>query len=221
MGELTPEYCRSWALAAGFPPDKERVYPQHARVQEFDDHVSVKVLEYGCGGGSDAMSYMRRGCEVWYADIVESNVSAATERMRTRGLSGHSVVLSASSPLPFESESFDVVNAHGVLHHVEEPAPVVSEFFRVLRSRGLLYVMLYTEYLWARCQGAMADRLVRRLARTSFEAFCQMTDYGAPYARAYTEGEGARLLQDAGLVVERSSVWNGGDFRTFRARRPC
>src|SRR2546429_6246154 len=72
---------KAWARAANFPANKETVYPEHAEVQEFDLNAGKTVLEYGCGGGADALSYLRRQCRVWYVDVVPENVQRATERI--------------------------------------------------------------------------------------------------------------------------------------------
>ena len=63
-----------WVSASTFPGDKEAVYPEHGIVQEFDKHTGKLVYEYGCGGGSDVMSYLRRGNKVYATDIVPDNI---------------------------------------------------------------------------------------------------------------------------------------------------
>lgn len=219
---VPPEVRQFWQSAAAYPPNKEGVYPEHAAVQEFDRWTGATVLEYGCGGGADAMSYLRRGCTVIYADVVPENVEAATRRIVEAGLSANAgaVLLTASVPLGFSDGCFDLVNCHGVLHHIEDPAPVVAEFFRVLRPGGHVYVMLYTEWL--------REHFVRQIMHlkatrglTDAQAFGWCTDGpGCPYARAYTETEGSMLLEAAAFVVESAVVYNTWYFRRFRAIKP-
>lgn len=211
----------AWKLASGFPPDKELVYPDHAVVQEFDSHTGKRVLDYGCGGGPDTLSYLKRGNEVWYADIVPENIATATARIAEKGFSerAHAVQLDHSAPLPLPSDHFDVVSSHGVLHHIRTPEPVLRELFRVLKPGGLCYVMLYTEILWDRCLPEMHKRVSTGAQPDLFAAFCSMTDYGAPYARKYTDAEARAFLESEGFQVVASTVWNNGDFRTLKACR--
>lgn len=214
---------KAWTCAAGFPPDKESVYPDHARAQQFDHHKGKTVLEYGCGGGADAMSYLRRGCYVYFADVVPWNVATASTRIAKCGLAekARAVHLRKSSEIPLDAESVDVISSHGVLHHIEDPAPVLDEFFRILRPRGHLYVMLYTETLRARAD-SFVRTFVERGQLSEAEAFCWFTDgQGTPYARPYTEQEGFDFLKAGGFKpVGRPVVYNNGDFRTFKAVRP-
>ena len=212
----------AWSRAAKFPPNKEAVYYEHAVVQEFALHIRERVLEYGCGGGSDALSYLRRQNRVWYADVVPDNVEAATRRIAQAGLAreAYPVVLEASAPIPLAAETMDVINAHGVLHHIEDPAPVLAEFARILKVGGQLYVMLYTEHLWAKHQRTI-ELLVRSgRCHAVTEAFGWCTDEaGTPYARAYTEAEGRGLIEASRLTVESVRLYNDREFRTFKARK--
>jgi SAM-dependent methyltransferase len=213
-----------WTRAATFPANKEGCYPDHAKVQEFDQHVNARVLEYGCGGGSDAMSYLRRGCTIWYADIVPENVEAARRRIEQAGLTAPSygLVLERSDALPLPPGYFDVVNAHGVLHHIEEPVPVLRALRRVLKPGGYLYVMLYTEHLRTQLDAEVRDLMGNPQFRlTEGEAFGWATDgQGVPYARAYTEAEGRALIESAGVAVISATPYNSDFFRCFKAVAP-
>ncbi len=218
---VSEETRRIWRLASRFPLDKEAYYPEHGGVQEFDHHTGKRCFDYGCGGGPDTVSFLRRGNEVWYGDIVPENLQITTDRITARGFGtrAHAVFLQDSAPIPIESDSLDLVSAHGVLHHIETPAPVVEEFYRVLSPGGLCYIMLHSEMLWERLLPEVRRRVVSGAYKNMEAAFCSLTDYGAPYARAYTDAEGRQLLEDAGFAVETSRVWNKSDFRTFKARK--
>jgi SAM-dependent methyltransferase len=222
-----------WTRAAGFPPYKERHYPEHARVQEFDQYQGRRVLEYGCGGGSDTLSFFLRGNSVTFVDIVPSNVHVTFERLRqdARRLpacpiggqlffipSAEGRILEKSDELPFKDDAFDLASAHGVLHHIPKPLDVLAEIRRVLEPGGLLYVMLYTEgyreKLHPRIHALQRDK---HLSYEEASGWCTDAE-GVPYARFYTEVEGTELLQNAGFEVLQAPVWNEGYFRTFKAR---
>ena len=216
---------KHWQSAGSYPFDKEAYYPEHAEVQEFGLYSGRAVLEYGCGGGSDARSYAVRGALVTACDIVPENLAVAASRFGEivqpdeKFVMPSFVHLAASSPLPFESESFDVITSHGVVHHIVEPDPVMAEFTRVLVPGGVCYLMLYTEGLWDNF-AKQIKCLVAKHGVTEREAFAWCTDgAGAPYARPYTEAEGQDLLARAGLKTEKVTTWNHGLFRTFKARK--
>lgn len=211
-----------WEIAQTFPDDKEMVYPDHVIAQEFAQNVGKTVLEYGCGGGSDTISYLRRGCSVYFADIVRSNVMATHKRALEAGYAGKAkgMLLIHSAAFPqIPSGTIDVVNAHGVLHHIEDHETVLAvlrQFHRVLRPNGKLYVMLYTQELWTKYETARAKLEMKGLLPGA--AFGQLTDgEGCPFATAYDEGDGTALLGEGGFDVVSMFIYNGVDFRTFRA----
>lgn len=206
-----------WRCAAGFPVDKERVYPEHVAASGFDEiekmvegwpgikRVAV-VLEYGCGAGSDAASLNRRGHVVTYCDVVPENVMEANRNVPVDSAPHQGVVLERTHPLPFGSGSFDHVNCHGVFHHVElqeDRDALMLEFARVLKPGGTIALMLYTEHLLAKSKAADP---------WEFGAF---TDGPGCYARAYDEEDGRAALEAAGFEVTRATLYNNNDFRTF------
>lgn len=213
-----------WNCAASFPPNKEEVYaPHHAEAHEFDLHAGKRILEYGCGGGSDAMSFIRRGCAVTYTDIVPGNVATARLRIQQAfGMESGSdgIVLVNSNEIPVPDASFDVVSSHGVVHHIKDPFPVVNEFYRILKPGGLVYIMLYSPFL--REEGEQHVQTFRlRYGIDEGEAFGYFTDgVGTPYARSYSVEEGWDLIEFAGFTRRDVVESNGGRFFTFRASKP-
>lgn len=213
-----------WTVASGFPGNKEEVYPEHADAQEFDKVAGKVILEYGCGGGADTLSYLRRGCSVIYSDIVPANVLKTQKVAAAAGYSSKAkpLLLKQSAVLGVPSNFVDVVNCHGVLHHIASSATrdeVLREFHRVLKPKGKLYLMLYTEMLWERFEATIASH-VSEHSISREEAFGWCTDgRPCPYATCYTTGEATSMLDQCGFFVDSTVVYNGGDFRTFRCTK--
>lgn len=210
-----------WTRAAEFSDSKEKVYPEHAIVQEFDSIDDKDVLEYGCGGGSDALSYLRRGNRVWAADICLENINATLTRAALYELDRYltPVRLTGSAPIPLPDASMDVINAHGVLHHIPDPMPVLQEFHRILRPDGRAYVMLYTEHLFKEHAPTLVY-LLNNSPMDVWEAFGQLCD-GAeiPYARAYDESFAYLVFMTAGFEVHESTLYHKDLFRRFKLQK--
>lgn len=193
-----------WERASEYPANKEECYPDHARLQQFDKAKGKVVLEYGCGGGGDTLSYLRRGATVKFADFVPKNIDTTYGRIWASNFEASTyegLLLKDSAKIPLKDKSVDIVSSNGVLHHITDPLPVLKEFYRVLKKGGSLYVMMYTENLW----NSFADR-IKELTKTwgisEFTAFGWCTDNeGYPYARAYTEKEGTELIEKAGFSM--------------------
>lgn len=219
--ENLDKYRRAWKRAATFSLTKEEIYPELAKVQEFDEHHGKEVLEYGVGSGSDALSYLRRGNFVTCCDIVPENIIVAKENIRKAGFTKETkfVLLEDSFPLSFSDDTFDVVNGNGVIHHIPKGKEVVREFYRVLRSGGLSYIMLYSEYFWDYFSSKIKE-FMKCYKIDEFEAFCWCTDApNMPYARKYTEDEGREMIEQCGFTLEKMTLYNRKYFREFKMKK--
>ncbi len=215
------KYKNAWKKAATYSLNKEGIYRELTSVQEFDSIHGKKVLDYGCGAGSDALSYLRRGNTVVLSDITPENIVVAKENVREAGFAKEAkfVLLEDSFPLPFPDSTFDIVNGNGVIHHIPEGKEVVKEFYRVLEPGGLCYLMLYSEYFWNYFSSKRKD-LMERYKLDGFEAFCWCTDgSNMPYARKYTEDEGREMIERCGFTLEKATLYNRKYFREFKMRK--
>lgn len=213
------ESVMQWSRASGFPVNKELVYSEHKIAQEFDLIRNKLVLEFGCGNGTDGISYLKRGNQVVFCDIVPGNIDAARKNVGSLIGSAYFQFLEPGKDLPFDDNEFDIVNMHGVCMHIVEPLPVLKELVRVLKPGGHMYVMLYTEFLYNKGEETVKN-FMERENLTLWQAFGAFTDGpGTPYARYYTEEEGRALFSEVGLTVLSTYVYNNYDFRTFKLKK--
>src|ERR671932_2648222 len=108
----------------------------------FEKARGLRVLEIGCGLGTDGARFARAGALYTGVDLTEAAVSLARRRFELEGLPGEFRVADAEA-LEFEDGSFDLVYSHGVLHHTPDGRAAVREVHRVLKPGGRAVVMLY------------------------------------------------------------------------------
>ena len=108
----------------------------------FDAARGLRVLEIGCGLGTDGARFARAGAVYTGVDLTEAAVSLARRNFELQGLPGEFRTADAEN-LDFADASFDVVYSHGVLHHTPDTARAIREVHRVLRPGGRAVVMLY------------------------------------------------------------------------------
>lgn len=104
-----------------------------------------KLLEIGCGMGTDLLTFREAGAEVYGIDIAEEHYKLARMNFELHGLDG-TIKLCDCSEIDFPSSFFDFVYSHGVLHHTRETVQCVSEAYRVLVPGGRLILSLYHTY---------------------------------------------------------------------------
>jgi SAM-dependent methyltransferase len=121
--------------------------PWMPQLMGFDKFRDARLLEIGCGMGSDLLQFARGGACCIGIDLTPRSVEITRHRFQLYGAGG-AFMISDGEHLPFRSESFDVVYSNGVLHHTPDTAGAIREVHRVLRSGGTAKVMLYHRNSW-------------------------------------------------------------------------
>jgi SAM-dependent methyltransferase len=108
----------------------------------FTSARGLRVLEIGCGLGTDGAQFARAGANYTGVDLTEAAVSLARRNFELQNLAGEFRTADAEN-LDFADETFDLVYSHGVLHHTPDTARAIREVHRVLKPSGRAVVMLY------------------------------------------------------------------------------
>ena len=108
----------------------------------FQNTRGLRVLEIGCGMGTDGAQFAKAGADYTGIDLTDAAVELARKRFQVSGLRGEFRVADAER-LDFPDASFDLVYSHGVLHHTPDIEAAVREIHRVLKTGGRAMVMLY------------------------------------------------------------------------------
>ena len=96
-------------------------------------HPSARVLDFGCGDGAHASSFvLSKQCRYSGVDVSEQAIAMC----RAKGLDA--LTYSPDASLPFDSGSFDNVLSFEVLEHLFDPAAALGEIHRVLQPQGRL-----------------------------------------------------------------------------------
>lgn len=175
--------------------------PWMPRVMGFDDFAGARLLEVGCGMGSDLLQFARGGARCTGVDLTPRSVEITRHRFNLYGERGD-FALSDGEHLPFAEESFDVVYSNGVLHHTPDTAGAVREVHRVLRKGGTAKVMLYHKhslYYWSEMifrRGVLGGELLRgRSPEEIMSRWVEHSEHDArPLVKAYSRRQARKLF---------------------------
>src|SRR5450432_397945 len=99
---------------------------------DFAGARGLRVLEIGCGLGTDGAQFANGGADYTGVDLTAAAVELARKRFELFNLRGEFRTADAEN-LDFPDESFDLVYSHGVLHHTPDTPRAIREVHRVLR----------------------------------------------------------------------------------------
>ena len=139
FADVAPGSRRFYELVEEHRYQKEWHIPQAA---DFSGAKGLRVLELGCGLGTDGAQFALAGADYTGIDLTDAAIELAKRRFELFQLPGTFRTADAEN-LDFADESFDLVYSHGVLHHTPDTAAAVQEIHRVLRPGGRAVVMLY------------------------------------------------------------------------------
>src|SRR5688572_10012056 len=129
-----------------------RTYPWLYEAAEFEKHHGERVLEVGCGTGSDLVQFAKHGAFAHGIDVTQKHLELALQRLGGAG----EVRFGDATAIPYPDASFDYVYSHGVIHHIDRPDLAVKEILRVLKRGGRFNVHVYSRWsyfpvaLWLR-----------------------------------------------------------------------
>ena len=179
------------------------------RLIDFTAYRGKRVLDVGCGAGTDLARFAKGGAIVSGVDLASSAIALATQNFAQQGLAAD-LREADGEKLPFEDGAFDLVFAHGVVQYTARDQALVDECRRVLKPGGGAVFQVYNRVSW--------------LNGLSKVMKVPLEHEDAPVLKRYSAGEFRALLtgfRDVRIVEERFPVksrlhggWKGTLFNT-------
>lgn len=152
-----------------------------------------RVLEVGCGIGTDLLQFARAGAKIYGIDLSRRSIEFAKRRLDLYGLNAELLEIADAENLPFCSDKFDLVYSWGVVHHTPNTERAVKEMYRVLKPGGFIKVMIYHRI------SLVVLRLYIRYGILKGKPFTRISEIiskhmESPGTKAYTVGEAIKLF---------------------------
>jgi ubiquinone/menaquinone biosynthesis C-methylase UbiE len=175
--------------------------PWMPAVMGFDQFPGKRLLEVGCGMGTDLLQFARGGAICTGVDLTPRSIEITRHRFEVYNQPG-SFLITDGERLPFADESFDVVYSNGVLHHTPDTVGAIREIYRVLKPGGLAKVMLYYKHsinYWIEMmlhRGVVGGELLR--GRSPEQIMSRWVEYSEggnlPLVKVYSRGQARKLF---------------------------
>ena len=125
------------------------VEPHILGFAQFERWHGRKVLEIGCGLGTDAINFARAGADYTGVELSRVSLDIGKKRFEIIGLKGMLIEANAETldqHLP--EASFDLIYSFGVIHHTPNQRAVIESARRLIKQDGELRIMLYAKNSW-------------------------------------------------------------------------
>jgi len=115
---------------------------------QFERWKGKRVLEVGCGLGTDAVNFARAGANYTGLELSETSLALARRRFEVFGLKGTFFGCNAEQLTNQVQGPFDLVYSFGVIHHTPDQRAVVEQIRKVIGPDGEFRMMLYAKNSW-------------------------------------------------------------------------
>lgn len=130
---------------------KYYVEPHIPGFAQFARWKGKRVLEVGCGIGTDTINFARAGAQVTAVDLSTESLAMAKQRAGVFGFQDQVRFFQADAERLAESvlvEHYDLVYSFGVIHHTPQPARAAAQIRKYLGPDSELRLMVYAKNSW-------------------------------------------------------------------------
>ena len=180
------------------------VEPHIPGFAEFDRWRCKKVLEIGCGIGTDTINFARHGAKVTTVDLSERSIGLARKRAAVFGVEGqiqfywgNAEELAQFVPV----EAYDLIYSFGVIHHTPHPRKVLEQLKEYTRPGTTVKIMVYHRRSYKVGWILLAEGKGQFWKLSDLVAKNSEAQTGCPVTYTYTRSEGRELLELHGFHV--------------------
>jgi 2-polyprenyl-3-methyl-5-hydroxy-6-metoxy-1,4-benzoquinol methylase len=191
-----------------FDQVEARKYTVEPHIPGFARHAEwagKRVLEIGCGLGTDTINFARAGASITAVDLSSKSLELARRRADVFGVADRVTFVEADAEQLSDyvaAEPYDLVYSFGVIHHSPHPERILDQIrAHFVTPRSTVKLMVYHRRSWKVAALVLREaygawwRLDQAVARQS-EA-----QTGCPVTYSYTRGSLAALLRQHGFTV--------------------
>ncbi|MDW8015734.1 MAG: class I SAM-dependent methyltransferase [Bacteroidia bacterium] len=185
------------------------VEPHIPRFADFPRWRGKRVLEIGCGIGTDTINFARHGAFVTAVELSERSLEIAQKRAEVYGLQdrirfvwGNVEELSDYVSI----EPYDLIYSFGVLHHTPHPERALAQLRQYAHPETELKIMVYHRYSWKVFWILLKYAKGRFWEAEKWIARYSEAQEGSPVTYTYTRREIKALLSQADFDVKEMWV---------------
>jgi 2-polyprenyl-3-methyl-5-hydroxy-6-metoxy-1,4-benzoquinol methylase len=195
---------------------KYLVEPHIPAFAEFERWEGKRVLEVGCGIGTDSINFARAGADLTAVELSSESLRIAAQRADVMGVSDRIQFVQANAEeltATLTDGPYDLVYSFGVIHHTPRPERALAEMRALTAPGGTLKLMIYHRRSW-KVFWIVAGQGHGRFWKTDeLVAEHSEAQTGCPVTFSYTRREARELVEQNGFRVQDLQVDHVFSFR--------
>lgn len=187
---------------------KYLVEPHIPGFADFDRWKGKRVLEVGCGIGTDSINFARAGAQLTAVDLSSESLKIAKQRADVMGVADRIEFVQANAEelTSVVSGEYDLVYSFGVIHHTPRPERALAEMRALTAPGGTLKLMVYHRRSWKVLWIVAKEGRGRFWNADELVATHSEAQTGCPVTYTYTRRQGREFVEGNGFRVDDVSV---------------
>lgn len=125
------------------------VEPHIPGFAQFERWRGKKVLEIGCGIGTDSINFARHGANLTVLELSTASLELCKKRFEVYGLQAEFIEGNAENLTALVPDiDYDLIYSFGVIHHSPSPEAIIAEIHKLARPQTEVRLMLYSRWSW-------------------------------------------------------------------------
>jgi ubiquinone/menaquinone biosynthesis C-methylase UbiE len=184
---------------------KYLVEPHIPGFAEFERWEGKRVLEVGCGIGTDSINFARAGAQLTAVELSSESLRIAEQRADVMGVADRIQFVQANAEeltATLTDEAYDLVYSFGVIHHTPRPERALAEMRALAAPGGTLKLMIYHRRSWKVFWIVAGQGHGRFWQTDELVAEHSEAQTGCPVTFSYTRREARELVENSGFRVQ-------------------
>ena len=185
------------------------VEPHIPAFAQFERWRGQRVLEVGCGIGTDTINFARAGADVTAVELSNESLRIAAQRADVMGVGDRIRFVQANAEeltAALDDEPYDLVYSFGVVHHTPRPEQALAEMRALAAPGGTLKLMIYHRRSWKVLSIVAGQGHGRFWHTDELVAENSEAQTGCPVTFTYTRREARELVERSGFRLRELRV---------------
>lgn len=173
------------------------VEPHIPTFAEFKKWKNKRVLEIGCGIGTDSINFARAGAHLTCVDVSRKSLNLCKKRFKTFNLNATFICCNAEELDTYlVNEKFDLIYSFGVIHHTPNPEKVIECIKKLSRKNTTIKIMLYSFFSYKTFESWVKNGYKFKFNFKKSIQYYAEAQLGCPIAYTYTKKELIHLFKE-------------------------